>query len=59
MSAAGTARSRMKSGMPGRTKTPRPTSPITGSQQYIAAPFAALARAAAARIASPISAEPI
>ena len=33
MSAAGMARSRMNSGMPGRTKTPRPTSPITGSQQ--------------------------
>jgi hypothetical protein len=33
MSAAGTAWSRMNSGMPGRTKTPRPTSPITGSQQ--------------------------
>ena len=32
-SAAGTARSRMNSGMPGRTNTPRPTSPITGSQQ--------------------------
>ena len=34
MSAAGTAWSRMNSGMPGRTKMPRPTSPITGSQQY-------------------------
>ena len=33
MSAAGTAWSRMNSGMPGRTNTPRPTSPITGSQQ--------------------------
>ena len=33
ISAAGRARSRMNSGMPGRTKTPRPTSPITGSQQ--------------------------
>ena len=31
-SAMGTALSRMNSGMPGRTKTPRPTSPITGSQ---------------------------
>jgi hypothetical protein len=33
MSAAGMAASRMNSGMPGRTKMPRPTSPITGSQQ--------------------------
>ena len=33
MSAAGTATSRMNSSMPGRTKTPRPTSPMTGSQQ--------------------------
>jgi len=33
MSARGMARSRRNSGMPGRTKTPRPTSPITGSQQ--------------------------
>mgnify|MGYP006368207945 CR=1 FL=1 len=32
-SAAGNARSRMNSGMLGRTNTPRPTSPITGSQQ--------------------------
>lgn len=29
----GTTRSRMNSGIPGRTKNPRPTSPITGSQQ--------------------------
>ena len=33
MSAAGTTWSRMYSGMPGRTKKPRPTSPMTGSQQ--------------------------
>ena len=33
MSAAGTATSRRNSSMPGRTNTPRPTSPITGSQQ--------------------------
>ena len=33
ISAFGTTRSRMNSGMPGRTKKPRPTSPITGSQQ--------------------------
>ena len=32
-SAAGTATSRMNSSIPGRTKTPRPTSPMTGSQQ--------------------------
>jgi hypothetical protein len=32
-SAAGTTRSRMNSGIPGRTNIPRPTSPITGSQQ--------------------------
>ena len=32
-SAAGTTWSRMNSGMPGRTNIPRPTSPITGSQQ--------------------------
>ena len=32
-SAAGTTRSRMNSGIPGRTNMPRPTSPITGSQQ--------------------------
>jgi hypothetical protein len=31
MSAAGTATSRMNSSMPGRTKIPRPTSPMTGS----------------------------
>ena len=31
--AAGTTVSRISSGMPGRTKNPRPTSPITGSQQ--------------------------
>src|SRR5262245_25608512 len=42
MSAAGTARSAMNSGMPGRTNTPRPTSPITGSQQYCAAGLAPL-----------------
>jgi hypothetical protein len=33
MSACGTTMSRMNSGMPGRTNMPRPTSPITGSQQ--------------------------
>ena len=32
-SAAGTTRSRISSGIPGRTNIPRPTSPITGSQQ--------------------------
>ena len=32
-SAAGTTSSRMNSGIPGRTKKPRPTSPITGSQK--------------------------
>ena len=32
----------MNSGMPGRTNTPRPTSPITGSQQYFARGLAAL-----------------
>ena len=59
MSAAGSAASRRNSGMPGRTKTPRPTSPITGSQHHSAAGFAAFTRRAASRIASPISADPM
>ncbi len=58
-SAAGTAWSRMNSGTPGRTNTPRPTSPITGSQQYRAAGLAARTRPTAVRIAVPISAEPM
>jgi hypothetical protein len=59
MSASGMARSRRNSGMPGRTKTPRPTSPITGSQHHSAAGLAALTCAAASRIASPMAASPM
>src|SRR3954471_13407364 len=58
MSAAGTATPRRKSAMPGRTNTPRPTSPITGSQQYTAAGLAARTRATACTTACPMSAEP-
>jgi hypothetical protein len=43
---------------PGRTNTPRPTSPITGSQQYTAAGLAALTRATAPSTDWPMSAEP-
>jgi hypothetical protein len=57
MSAAGTAASRMNSGMPGFTKT-RPSSPITGSSSQSARGFAARRRAAAPRSAAPWSAAP-
>jgi len=59
MSACGTAWSRMKSAIPGRTNTPRPTSPITGSQQYSARRFSPRTRPTACRIASPIPASPM
>ena len=57
-SAAGRARVRRNSGMPGRTKMPRPTSPITGSQHHSASGRAALISATASRMASPIAASP-
>jgi hypothetical protein len=48
----------MNSGMPGRTKNPRPTSPITGSQQYTAAGLAAFTCATASSTTSPTVSAP-
>ena len=58
MSAAGRATSRRNSSIPGRTNTPRPTSPITGSQQWTASGLASRTLATAPSTAWPMSAEP-
>ena len=58
MSAAGTTRSRSSTGMAGSTKQPDFALPITGSQEYIAAGFAAFTRATASRMTSPMPSPP-
>ena len=58
MSACGTTCSRMIGGIAGSTKQPLVALPITGSQVYVAAGFAALTRATASRMTSPISSPP-
>ena len=57
-SASGTSWSRNASGIPSRTYTPRPTSPMTGSQQKSAPEWAARIRATASATTWAVAASP-
>ena len=58
MSATGTTRSRRRSGIAGATKQPDLALPMTGSHAYTASGFAALTRATASTITSPMPSLP-